>query len=697
MTVADVTTAGQLRMSLADVARLAHVERSVASMWRTRINRVGIAFPPPVGEQGGHDVFDAHAVADWLGATGLGNNPDASADVVAHAQPTAELAGLATYDRVGALLTIAAVSHEQLRGLTVDELLDLAEDIDPDDDFLLSEVEHITPEAPPLLAYVDHLADAAFSAERALELVTEQHRRRSGGPARRQILRPEAITLVSRVATAVTEALELPSPSFVDPTHGGCDLLLATALTAFGAAPVTVMTGERPGVEPRRARRRLRAHGLVHETCEVVDGTVLMDRHAVIVAQWPDPERAAMSSSEILHEVDELSLQMGADQAALILAPAGALSDRLRSGDDEAMRDSIMRDGRLRMVLRLPAGMSTHLGQQQLTLWLLGPAQPGVAVAERRTIVGDLTGTALTEDVIDEVATDAVVALASAELAATHHLSHASVVPTAQVMRWRGNLMAHVTGEQPFSEGDSARAVLGIHRRSEALGVAGEWLAEPGSISMAHRARRITIEHAQRHGAARVLPGHRLRGLCAVPIDDAGVPVIGPDDLEPGRPWRTRRFHRLALESAFPESRLTRPGDVVFATNPRVIARVDHEGGAVVAAPARVLRVSHSAELRGALSPDVLAADLNAQPRAGRNYRAWQVRVIGLDQVEPLETAAQILDARETELAAQLAELSALRAQLIDGVAENSVRLTSAADTPNSHSSLQDSPQKAGR
>lgn len=63
------------RMSLADVARAAKVERPVASMWRKRTNRAGVAFPDPVGERDGHPEFDAHEVADFLTATGLGNNP----------------------------------------------------------------------------------------------------------------------------------------------------------------------------------------------------------------------------------------------------------------------------------------------------------------------------------------------------------------------------------------------------------------------------------------------------------------------------------------------------------------------------------------------------------------------------------------------------------------------------------------------
>ncbi|MDF8263736.1 hypothetical protein [Luteipulveratus flavus] len=686
-----VPASGGLRMSLADVARLTQVQRAVVTMWRKRTNRAGVAFPEPVGTRSGHAEFDAFEVARWLEATGLGNNPDAPADVVAHARPSEAMAASASYDVVTALLALAAASHEQLAGLDRDEVLDLAEDVDADDAFLLTEAEALPQDCSALLAYVDRLADAAYSPERALDLVTEQHRRLSGGAARRHALRSEARELVSRTACAVAEALDLSSWAFVDPTRGGCDLLLATALAARDAQPVTVLTGEYASVEARRARRRLRAHDLAHEPCAVQDGVVLIDRPAVVVAHLPDPARPGMAVGEILREVDELTLQMGAEQWALVLAPASALSDRLRSDADERARDAIMRDGRLRMVLRLPAGMATHLGQQQLTLWLLGPAHPDVPPSERRTVLGDLTGVELTEAVYDEVATDAVAALAPPRLAAAHRWHHGSTVLTSRLVRQRGGLMTFATAEPVDSRTDSAAAVLAIDGLRTALDVGAAWTLGAGEEG---RRQTVTVQHAQEIGALRVLSGHRIRAHDVRVGAGGGVAVIGPDEVSGSARWGERRIDRFDLEATYPGSRLTEPGDVVFATSGRVVARVDRRGGSVVQAPARVMRLRAVEKWRGALSPDVVAADLNAQPRAGNAYRAWQLRIVSREATAPLADAVADIEAMAQEAQRRLADLRDLRTRLVDGVAAGAVTMT---DQTRSIDTQHDSTQRAGR
>ncbi len=57
-------------MSLADVARLARVQRPAVSMWRSR-PVAGVPFPAPQAD----GRFLADDVVSYLRTTGLGNNP----------------------------------------------------------------------------------------------------------------------------------------------------------------------------------------------------------------------------------------------------------------------------------------------------------------------------------------------------------------------------------------------------------------------------------------------------------------------------------------------------------------------------------------------------------------------------------------------------------------------------------------------
>ena len=75
------------RVTLARVAELAHVQRPVVSMWRSRFATAADPFPAPVARRSGTLLFDAAQVAEWLARTGHGNNSDVLADAAAAAAP----------------------------------------------------------------------------------------------------------------------------------------------------------------------------------------------------------------------------------------------------------------------------------------------------------------------------------------------------------------------------------------------------------------------------------------------------------------------------------------------------------------------------------------------------------------------------------------------------------------------------------
>lgn len=116
----------------------------------------------------GEERFDADAVLEWLELTGRGNNPDVRADCAAFASPK----GMSTqddeivFDGLAALLCLKGISGARPASLTDDDLLDLADEADPDDEFLMSEISALGPRLRPLRCYADTPADAATTAPR---------------------------------------------------------------------------------------------------------------------------------------------------------------------------------------------------------------------------------------------------------------------------------------------------------------------------------------------------------------------------------------------------------------------------------------------------------------------------------------------------------------------------------------------------
>ncbi|MGH3604330.1 MAG: hypothetical protein ACRDQI_09945 [Pseudonocardiaceae bacterium] len=119
----------------------------------------------------GEGRFDADAVLEWLELTGRGNNPDVRADCAAFASPK----GMSTqddeivFDGLAALLCLKGISGARLASLTDDDLLDLADEADPDDEFLMSEISALGPRLRPLRCYADTPADACYNCTEAFE------------------------------------------------------------------------------------------------------------------------------------------------------------------------------------------------------------------------------------------------------------------------------------------------------------------------------------------------------------------------------------------------------------------------------------------------------------------------------------------------------------------------------------------------
>ncbi|MDN5796950.1 MAG: hypothetical protein L0H79_14490 [Intrasporangium sp.] len=636
-----MTTMSALHVSLSDVARLAGVQRPVASMWRKRPHEAR-PFPKPVAVIDGQDRFDAVEIADYLVATGRGNTRVEREDVAAHAT-LAGVPGLSestVFTALSALLTLSVVTGEPLADLTSDDVLALAVGADPDDTHLRHEIEAVTPHLEALAAHADALADASYSVPAAFELLLRQHRVLPGRAA--VALRDEPVDLVAQVAVALAAEADWDAPLFADVTDGSGDLLLKT-LDGYAAEPApSAATVPLDSPSARLLRRRLRVNDIhrvdvsLDDDADLTVSSVGFDG-IVHVLQLPTPAVPSMSDLEVLDTIGDLLVQLADDSRVVVIGPASALTDRPADAATDRARDSVLRSDRLRAAIRLPAGLVVHSPRRHLALWALGPAHPDVPIAERWTVIGDLSDVVLDGAAIADVVTDVVASMTSPHEARTHSYRFARRVATATLIPGRRALVPNVIRK---AAGDAHVVSLGA---------------------------------AVEQRLCRILPGNRVR-----PEDllTHGRPVVGPAELLGEVPVGSRAVDPVTFPSAYPASRYTEPGDVVFCAAPSVAAWVDREGGAVVLSPAKAVRVARHTDATGpdhgspVLHPDVLAADIANTARSAtgesKDWRRWPIRLVSRDRHVALTTELDRITAERADLTAKLADLDAQAGRAID-------------------------------
>jgi len=664
-------------MTLVEVARLAQVQRPVVSMWRSRGARSGTPFPSSFTRVRGEERFDADAVVDWLERTGLGNNPDVRADAAAFASPKGMSAqdDEVVFHGLGALLCLREIAGEGLSHLPDEELLDLADDADPDDEFLFSEIEALGDRRGLLAAYADGQADAAYHSGAAFERLMEDRFRLILSGHTAVALHEPVHDLVACLAAALAIDAGSDPALFVDPTVGGSDLLVSLLSRAEGVASATVMVAGHRDAASRHARRRLRVHG-VHCVPLVVDddGAWAVPRPAVHVAQYPSPGRPTMRAEEILSAVENIVLQMDDTHRGVVLAPASVLADRIRDRHVDELRDALLRQGRVRAIVRLPRGLLITRPRQALALWVLGPAHHTVPIEERWTTLADLSDVELDQAAIGDLVSDLVAAMGDRRTVQAHAFRFARPVATRTLLAGRGHLVEprpalvrrpRVSGPDLAVRIAELTAALGSVDVEPPVDIGVEaYDVEAGASS-------TTLGAAVSAGHLRVLPGNRLNSAA---LPGGTVRVVGSEELSGVARPAASGIDRLAFEAAHPAGRYTEPGDVVFCTSPRPAALVDVDGGAVVISPARVLRIHATAP--GGLLPDVLAADINAAPAGAKTWRGWPIRRVPATERDVLTTVLAVLGRQRVDARERLALLDELEHLVVRGVASGSLHLT---------------------
>lgn len=650
----------ELMLSLTDVAHLAQVQRPVVSMWRARAARTVAPFPPVKAKRGAQEFFDASEVSNWLASTGRGNNPSAAEDAAAFA-----VVGRDHLGGVTALLTLHAAAGTALGELDADELLDLADELDPDDTHLMREIESLGDAALQLASYVDRLVDAAYGALPALESLLAERQRAGLEQRSRTRLSPAALELVAEAALEVSAGARddgATTPTFLEATPGGSDLLLAVADMLGESAPARLgFTGHHQdkaeaGTDRdemiRLALRRLRMHLLHRENLEsaVGDGrrSAGMDASmTMLVAQYPSPGEPDLDQQEILTSIDDLVLEMGPDDAGLVIAPAAHLVDGL-TGEADSIRSQILRSGRVRAAIRLPERLLPANPRQAMALWVLGSPHLDVSIADRWTMVADLSAQALDEAARQDIVSDIAASLGNRHDVRAHAFRFARLVPTRKLLASRGALTADArlptavpprppalaAGARPRGRSRSTPSQQSgvdlIVRAERALSAVESFPPLPAQLCIRIDLPESSIQHtagdARRSptsapgaaGRGNTAPGQStlgallqdksLRYLPGARLDrdhlgTEGVRVWTADGLDHGydrslvstvrdRPGHTDHFITpLLLAAHYPQAQLTEPGDIVFRTGARPAAVVDGVGAAVVQYPARVLRL----------------------------------------------------------------------------------------------------------
>ncbi len=636
-------------MTLQDVASLARVQRPVVTMWRKRSR--GTSTPFPVGRTvGGQEFFDLDDVVGWLEDTERGNNPDVRADAAAHAlwDSSPEARGAATR-ALSALLTLRHLTGSALTSLTPDALIDLADEHDPDDECLYTEIARAS-DLQGLARVADDLVEACWGVQGAHQRVLDQRFRSSWAPLASAALSDEARRLLVTASSALMRDLG-EGARLMDPTGRGVDTLVAAATEA--STSVLLVRGETPLA--RLVRRQLLLADVGVRSLDRGDGDWSVTGPVVHLVVLPTGDEPDASAADLLALVDEVRLQMDEHQVALVLGPASVFADPL-TGSALTRRDELLRDGWVRAIIRLPAGLRVSRAREHQALWLVA-APEATSAFERRTGVADLSSVPLGGRVIAGIVDDLLAMRQGTEGARRRAWAHLSHVATSELVSRSGSLVTLRRRHGGVDDRSPADFIVGLRRADEEFGVLAGLDLAPAHGGMVV----TTLGQAVIDGWARIISGQKVE---VGDLPDGNVPVVGASGLEPGRP-----VDRFALLTRV-DARLTDPGDILVTTGRTPSARLDLTGGTLVLAPARVLRLKPTAPVSAA----AVVARINAAT-PGSDWHTWPLAVLPTAQAHELARALERVRVERDALVARLARLDALASNLTAAVESRRVSI----------------------
>ncbi|MFD6860320.1 helix-turn-helix transcriptional regulator [Rhodococcus sp. NPDC060090] len=673
-----------LLLTKSDIASLAGVQRPVVSVWRTRYNDTDRPFPQPVRIDARQERFAAADVVDWLKERKLGNNDALAEDVAIHAaldHPT-DADPESVFAGITALLCLKAQLGTPLADLDGDDILDEADNLDPDDAYLYRELDALGDHLVTYARHADRMADAAYTPERAFEALMSQRFRRPMPELAASTLAAGAHELCVSVATALVYD---DRAAFVDPSIDSSDLFVALRKELSEDIEPIAITGRANTASARLARRRLAMHRWRrHPAPEGGFGNDFsIDRPALFLTQYPSPSTLGYSPIEMLTEVDNITVQMSSEHYAVVIAPAAVLVDPVRDRDTLSIRSGILRSGRLRAAIRLPEGLLVTKPGTAMALWVLGAADAQIAPADQWTVLADVSDRPLDHPTIDGVVSDVVAAMGSWDSVCAHAFQFGAIYRTADLLADDGRGLVATRHVRPSGRGDEvASRVMSLvdatnshaHRIEGDLRVTVEY--DRAGVATLPTAGDLVAQHK-----LSLVPGNRIDEGDLEP--DGKVRAIGPAELLGERVIGERGVDRLVHTTKYPSSRYSEPGDIVFCTSPRFGITIDAEGSSLVVAPARVLRVRNGAV--DGLVPEVIVRHVKKlaaveKPtgaiRAGRRWKDWTIPVIAPDRVGAVVETLREFDTRRREAQNLLDSVNELTDTMIDGVTRGVLSVT---------------------
>ena len=601
-----------------DVAMIARVRRPVVTMWRKRYAGTD-AFPAP-------DIdgrFDAEGVVGWLSEHGRGNNPQPERTLPLLGMLVEARTDLARAMELSAVLAFrAAYGEEFVDDLTSHSSAALGDLAAVDGLHCFGrEVLALGAGLPETAAAVDAFLDERFGAADAMRWLTDDCLVRHLPTFAAAGLSDAAAGLVAQAAVALADLS--PQPSLLDSAGTGFSWL--QHLPPEWPAPVGIGVDESP--VGRHSRRVLQ----VGEW----DAQPVGDERgwAVAVDAALDAEPSALFARAALGDDGQVRLVLG--PARLLADPAG----------DVAARDALLRDGVVRAVVKLPAGCRPAHPREALALWLVAERDE-LPFEQHRTFVADLTGSDLTAPLVADLVVDLTVA--AQDLPAQQHRAWRVLRPalTRHLLARGGSLVS--TSQPPSGKHTSAPSPEELRAKAAAAGVDGVQVT-PG---VGAPRRDTTAQAGLTDGWLKLLPGSRVS---PAQLGDGDLTVWTVDG---GRLARTASADRLTA-LARPRTWLTQPGDVILGPGP--IAVVDLDGGSLVAAPARALRLGADAPV----TAQQLARAVATAPRGTRPPQ-WRLTPLDPAQRAALSAAADRIGQRRAELTAQLDALNSFEDALLD-------------------------------
>lgn len=732
--MADVTDAGTLLISMPEIADLADVRRAVVTTWRRRHPD----FPAPVtspGLDGSIPMFHAPDVLRWLAANPRrGNRQVETADLRLYllrclGQRLGTRPFLAAASALLCLrhlddepLAPKATSGQAVGDDLVTSLRARAEQADPRDELLLSEVRALGAEATWLAPAVDELVEAAYNTRDAFgRLLAARHRLNVPELCADAVV-PRLAALMAQLSGAPEHARETGSVEVADPAAGAGDLLAAVH-TAVGEDYDVRLRGVVPDrFLARLARRRFTVAGLARRDVDIrataprtagPAGSSARTAGAAARRAAPAPDSVVTclpfqpaeerDTVAVLAEVRRLADTLRPGQTAVLLGPAEALADPLPVHRPAIRRrDELLMTGLVEAVISLPGGMVPFRPGYRTALWVLRREQD--TPAKGRVLLADLSDRELTEDVVDTLVLDVVTWRRDGFDPEQRSRALTSQATIKGLMARPGTAPVALTAPRPAGEPTrrAARAVVrlreiedeitavtsvgaGVIASADVVAGAAALVAmrdDPRALPTA-AIGRLASTIATGGGLLRILPGTRIAPGHARPAGQH--PVIGAPELTGVSRFGSRKVDRMVLADTYPRAALTQPGDIVVTTSPRFGVHLDEPGYSIIEFPARGLRLTDAG--RAVLTPRVLAVLLTAAAPTGRTpgavrapRRLEDLYVAALP--EPvmchLDTLLAATDTRRAHLQRELDLLDELRRTTVNGLADGTLTLIAA-------------------